>query len=185
VVSITLPTAAVEGAGEAIAGRAGALRIQEGFALQSLTNGPVQGVIRSLLATLDAVLPMGNTLVDKLLGDDVLLRAAAVMLDPNLLSQEPSDLRRHRERRGRADFDELIDHIRANLDQPLRLSDLEARKQFSRWALQEAFRQRLDATPMEWIRGQARVPCSGVIPPAPPPRLSRGGPLTSGDRLHG
>jgi AraC-like DNA-binding protein len=154
VVSITLPTAAVEGAAAAIAGRAGALRIQEGFALQSLRNGPVQGVIRSLLATLDAVLPMGNTLVDQLLGDDVLLRAAAVLLDPYLLSQEPADLGRHRERRGRADFDELIDHIRANLDQPLRLSDLEARSQFSRWALQEAFRQRLDATPMEWIREQ-------------------------------
>ncbi len=31
----------------------------------------------------------------------------------------------------------------------------------------------------------ARVPCSGVIPPAPPPRRSRGGARTSGDRLHG
>ena len=30
----------------------------------------------------------------------------------------------------------------------------------------------------------AYVPCSGVIPPAPPPRLRRGGPRTSGDRLH-
>jgi transposase, IS5 family len=31
----------------------------------------------------------------------------------------------------------------------------------------------------------AGVPCSGVIPPAPPPRCSRGGPRTSGDRHHG
>lgn len=61
---------------------------------------------------------------------------------------------RYRERRGGADFDELVDYIRANLDQPLRLSDLEARSQFSRWALQEAFRQRLGASPMRWIREQ-------------------------------
>ncbi len=31
----------------------------------------------------------------------------------------------------------------------------------------------------------AGVPASGVNPPAPPPRRSRGGPRTSGDRLHG
>ncbi len=31
----------------------------------------------------------------------------------------------------------------------------------------------------------ACVPCIGVIPPALPPRLRRGGPRTSGDRLHG
>ena len=68
--------------------------------------------------------------------------------------EEPTDLLRYRERQGRKTFDELIDFIRANLDQPLRLSDLEARSQFSRWALQEAFRQRLNTTPMEWIREQ-------------------------------
>jgi hypothetical protein len=33
--------------------------------------------------------------------------------------------------------------------------------------------------------GEACVPCIGVIPPALPPRRSRGGPRTSGDRLHG
>lgn len=153
-VSITLPPAGVERVAAAIAGQAGAVRIQEGFGLQVLKDEPIQGVIRSLLATLDAVLPLGQNLTDKLLFDDVLLRTAAVLLDPSLLHKEPTDLQRYRERRGRTDFDELIDHIRANLDQPLRLSDLEARSQFSRWALQEAFRQRLDATPMEWIREQ-------------------------------
>ena len=37
-------------------------------------------------------------------------------------------------------------------------------------------------TEMEALSG---VPWSGVIPSAPPPRLRRGGPRTSGDRLHG
>ncbi|MCT0218596.1 hypothetical protein KQ304_06205 [Synechococcus sp. CS-1329] len=39
------------------------------------------------------------------------------------------------------------------------------------------------------VRGRGRqracVPSSGVIPPASPPRRSRGGPRISGDRLHG
>ena len=34
-------------------------------------------------------------------------------------------------------------------------------------------------------RVESGVPWSGVIPSAPPPRLRRGGPRTSGDRLHG
>ncbi len=153
-VAITLPPAGVEGAAAAITGRAGTLRIQEGFELRSLKGGPMAGLVQSLLSSLDAVLPLGETLVGQLMGDDVLLRTAAVLLDPNLLSEEPTDLLRFRERQGRTSFDELIDFIRANLDQPLRLSDLEVRSQFSRWALQEAFRKRLNTTPMEWIREQ-------------------------------
>jgi AraC-like DNA-binding protein len=153
-VAITLPPAGVEGAAAAITGRAGTLRIQEGFELRSLKGGPMAGLVQSLLSSLDAVLPLGETLVGQLMGDDVLLRTAAVLLDPTLLSEEPTDLLRFRERQGRTSFDELIDFIRANLDQPLRLSDLEVRSQFSRWALQEAFRKRLNTTPMEWIREQ-------------------------------
>lgn len=153
-VAITLPPAAVEEAAAAITGMAGSLRIAEGFPLKSLKGGPMAGLVPSLLSSLDAALPLGESLVGQLMGDDVLLRTAAVLLDPTLLSVEPTDLLRFRERQGRTSFDELIDFIRANLDQPLRLSDLEARSQFSRWALQEAFRQRLKATPMEWIREQ-------------------------------
>ena len=40
------------------------------------------------------------------------------------------------------------------------------------------------ATELASLR-EACVPCSGVNPPAPPPRRSRGGPRTSGDRHHG
>jgi len=36
-----------------------------------------------------------------------------------------------------------------------------------------------------YVATGACVPCIGVIPPARPPRRSRGGPRTSGDRLHG
>jgi transcriptional regulator GlxA family with amidase domain len=79
----------------------------------------------------------------------------ATMLQPALLVQEPArDLQRWRERDGRQAFDELIDYIRANLDQPLHLSELEARSHYSSRALQYAFRQRLGCTPRQWIREQ-------------------------------
>ena len=60
------------------------------------------------------------------------LAGAAALLDPELLVVEPADLGRCWERDGRGSFDELIDYIRANLDQPLRLSDLEARSHYSK-----------------------------------------------------
>ncbi|MFM7171243.1 MAG: helix-turn-helix transcriptional regulator [Cyanobium sp.] len=153
-VSISLPPAAVDRAAAAIAGRMDALRIQEGFELRSLKGSPMAGVFQSLVASLDALLPLGEGLVGQLVTDDVLLRAVAVVLDPSLVTREPADPLRPRDHQARADFDALIDFIRANLHQPLRLSDLEAQSQWSRWAVQEAFRQRLKATPMEWIREQ-------------------------------
>ncbi|MFM9089939.1 MAG: hypothetical protein ACKOPT_17785, partial [Cyanobium sp.] len=58
------------------------------------------------------------------------------------------------DRRSGAAFDELLDYIRAHLDQPLRLSDLEARSFYSRRALQYAFRDKLNTTPLQWIREQ-------------------------------
>jgi transcriptional regulator GlxA family with amidase domain len=52
-----------------------------------------------------------------------------------------------------AAFDELLDYIRAHLD-PLRLSDLETRSFCSRRPLQYAFRDKLNTTPVQWIREQ-------------------------------
>jgi AraC-like DNA-binding protein len=88
--------------------------------------------------------------------DDVILRFVAGWLMP---SPWRNGVKRDAQAmacisRSRDSFDALIDYIRANLDQPLRLSDLEARSHYSRRALQYAFRQRLGATPKQWIREQ-------------------------------
>ena len=86
--------------------------------------------------------------------DDQIHRVAATMIQPKLLHEEAGDLGRVRERGGRDAFDELIDYIRANLDQPLRLSDLEARSHYSRRSLQYSFQERLGCSPKQWIREQ-------------------------------
>jgi transcriptional regulator GlxA family with amidase domain len=51
-------------------------------------------------------------------------------------------------------LDALINDIRANLDKPLRLRDLEAQTFYSRRWLHDAFRRRLGSTPMQWVREQ-------------------------------
>ena len=120
----------------------------------SITPGPQASAIHGLVQYIDTCNGAGSGIAGRLGLDDVLQRLVAGLLQPQLLEVEPSDLGRHRERRGRSSFDELIDYIRANLDQPLRLSDLEARSSYSRRALQYAFRDKLGTTPTAWIREQ-------------------------------
>ncbi|MFM7641266.1 MAG: helix-turn-helix domain-containing protein, partial [Cyanobium sp.] len=91
---------------------------------------------------------------DRLGAGDLVLRQVAALLDPSLLEERPGDGERLREGQGLSAFDDLIDYIRANLDQPLRLSDLERRSHYSRRSLQYAFRNKLGSTPKQWIRQQ-------------------------------
>jgi AraC-like DNA-binding protein len=157
--AVTLEPAKVAAAAAAMAGRtrdtAQAFFPSEQFPAFSLPPGSTQGdAIHSLLRTIDACTVLGPAVAAHLGLEDVILRSAATLLHPALLHEEPADLLRHRDAAGRRSFDELIDYIRANLDQPLRLSDLEARSHYSRRALQYAFREQLNTTPKQWIQEQ-------------------------------
>jgi AraC-like DNA-binding protein len=110
--------------------------------------------LHALLRHLDACVHFHSALPAQLGLDDVLLRLVVSWLQPQLLEEPAADQLRIRERAGSSCFDALIDYIRANLDQPLRLSDLEARSHYSSRALQYAFRERLGCTPRQWIRRQ-------------------------------
>jgi AraC-like DNA-binding protein len=110
--------------------------------------------LHHLLRWIDQCLACDVALPDQLGAGDIVLRQVAALLHASLLEEQPGDHSRLQERQGRSAFDDLIDHIRANLDQPLRLSDLEARSHYSRRALHYAFQQKLGTSPMAWIRGQ-------------------------------
>jgi len=86
--------------------------------------------------------------------DDVIHRIAVGLIAPQIFHEDGLDLDRASSRAGRVAFDELIDYIKANLDQPLRLTDLETRSGYSRRTLQYAFLKRLGTTPTQWIREQ-------------------------------
>lgn len=110
--------------------------------------------IHALLHYIDRCAAVDPLLPVKLALDDVLHRLAAALLQPSLLQHTPAEVERLHTRDGRSAFDDLIAYIRANLDQPLRLSDLEARSHYSRRALQYAFQEKLHTSPKQWIRRQ-------------------------------
>ena len=115
---------------------------------------PQARAIHALIRTIDSCFAVGAGVAMRLGLDDQIHRVAATLIQPELLSEEPRDLGRVRERGGRDAFDLLIDYIRANLDQPLRLSDLEARSHYSRRSLQYGFQERFGCSPKQWIREQ-------------------------------
>lgn len=123
------------------------------FPLRAL--GPQQArPLHSLLRHIDDCSASDPALPGRLGLDDVVMRMVVGWLNPKLLAGPDSESPSPDGRLGRSMFDELIDYIRANLDQPLRLSDLEARSFYSRRALQYAFRRHFGTTPMQWIREQ-------------------------------
>jgi AraC-like DNA-binding protein len=84
--------------------------------------------------------------------DDLIYRNLALILCPQLenLSQNDSALRGQRERI----FEDLLEWARANLDQPINLTQLEQRSGYSRRSLQLVFQQRFGCGPIQWIRRQ-------------------------------
>jgi AraC-like DNA-binding protein len=110
--------------------------------------------LHALMRHLDTCVQCHPGLPAQLGLDDLLLRLVVTWLQPQLLAESAADQWCHCARGGSSSFDGLIDYIRTNLDQPLRLSDLEARSHYSSRALQYAFRERLGCTPRQWIRQQ-------------------------------
>jgi len=111
-------------------------------------------ILFSLLHTIDTFASVDPELPMRLGLEDVILRQVACWLQLELLAAPLGQACPAVDRRSRAAFDELLDYIRAHLDQPLRLSDLEARSFYSRRALQYAFRDKLNTSPVQWIREQ-------------------------------
>lgn len=84
--------------------------------------------------------------------DDLIYRTLALLLCPQLdgLGQEAPEPLNGRERA----FANLVEWARANLHQPINLSQLEERSGYSRRSLQLAFQQRYGCGPIQWIRQQ-------------------------------
>lgn len=158
--ALRLRRPSIANAAAAMAGRAsGVVRRRpkrfEQVSPMALQAGNAQAAaVHSLIRHIDDCFSAGPLVACRLGLDDVIHRLAASLLAPELLTEEPADLLRHREKAGRDSFDELIDYIKANLKQPLKLSDLESRSHYSRRSLQYAFQERLGCSPKQWIREQ-------------------------------
>ncbi len=158
--AVRLRRTAIESAAGAMAGRPSGVvrrrpRLLDQVSPMALQAGNAQAAaVHSLIRHIDDCYGAGPQIASQLGLDDVVHRLVASLLHPELLAEEPSDLLRHRERAGRESFDELLSYIKANLQQPLRLSDLESRSHYSRRSLQYAFHERLGCSPKQWIREQ-------------------------------
>lgn len=156
--AIRLQRSLIASAAAAMAGRPGMTRRSrrefEQLKPIVLEPGAPANAIHALIHYLDTCFAVGPLVAGRLGLDDVMHRMVAMLVKPDLFTEEITD--RHDSRRSLSgdSFDELIDYIKANLDQPLRMSDLEARTYYSRRALQYAFRERLGCTPKQWIRQQ-------------------------------
>ena len=84
--------------------------------------------------------------------DDLIYRNLALLLCPQLevICRQTSEQRSCREQV----FEDLLEWIRANLHQPIKLSQLEQQSGYSRRSLQLAFQQRYDCGPIQWVRQQ-------------------------------
>ncbi len=132
-------------------------RLEETHAWQLPGDPEAPSLHRALRATLLQGVQLaghGSALLERLRLDDQIHRLLAAMVIPELREEEPLHRLRRRDQEGRDAFDELLDWIRHNLDQPLTLTELELRSHYSRRALQYAFRLRLGCTASQWIRQQ-------------------------------
>ena len=114
----------------------------------------LQTMMREAIEKASQLLEINRILPQKLGMDDQIYRLLAMMLLPDLAQESSFDRVRLRGRQGRDAFDDLLDYIKINLDQPLNLTLLESRSHYSRRALQYAFRERLGCTATQWIRSQ-------------------------------
>lgn len=115
----------------------------------------------SLLASLDQILRLVSVLIrispsllNRLGLAGQIARLVILLAFPDLCSQAALGPVQDRPGELRTAFDDLIDYIRANLDQALNLTVLERRSNYSRRTLQYAFRERFGCTATQWIRSQ-------------------------------
>jgi AraC-like DNA-binding protein len=144
---------------------------------------PLARTLHCLLGSVDCCLDSAPRLARHLGFDDVILRSVASWLRPELLERDEGAA--VRESGARDALDALIDYIRANLDQPLRLSDLEQRCHYSRRALEYAFRERFNTSPKQWIRAQRLLKAMELLRQRPQKRAIREVALTCGYRHMG
>jgi AraC-like DNA-binding protein len=107
------------------------------------------------LASICQLERIGDGLLDSRLFERQLQRLLALLVFPDLGEPETAAAGHARgaaPHNYHALIEPLLDYIQANLDQPLSLELLERRSHYSRRTLHNAFQQRFQCSPTQWIR---------------------------------
>ena len=107
----------------------------------------------TLFSMLDAPCLDQEHLLEMLGLDDLLYRAIAMAFCGDLIRSIPGNVPGSKALK-RAVMEDLLAWIDANLDQPIRLSELEQRSSYSQRTLRQAFHERCGCGPHEWIQRQ-------------------------------
>ncbi|MEB3182865.1 MAG: AraC family transcriptional regulator [Cyanobacteriota bacterium] len=109
--------------------------------------------LHRLFGMLDAPNLEQDQLLELLGLEDLLYRAMAVAFCGDLIRVASCDVGTRRSTKA-VIIDELLEWIRANLDRPISLTELERQSAYSQRTLRTAFQQRFGCGPNEWIRKQ-------------------------------
>jgi len=90
--------------------------------------------------------------------DDLILRSVALLLAPGCSASSPAGGRSLAQA-----VDLAMAWIRANLERPISLTDIEQQVGYGRRALQMGFRERVGCGPIQWLRRQRLEAARGLI----------------------
>ncbi len=167
-VVVTFPPESLKTVASAMAGSArGSLAIQAALQHTTLLDqradrrlGNIQNLLRQSLRLIHAAIAASGSVNPMLQLDDLVRRLLVMLLLPQLLQGDGSELDTASGPAPRElqqdpfSHDALVQWMLANLQEPISLSDLESRSRYSRRSLQYAFRQRYGCGPTQWLRRQ-------------------------------
>jgi AraC-like DNA-binding protein len=113
---------------------------------------PLIRQLYGLMATIDARAHRPDAIQNPQQLEDSLLRLIVALLLPELRQDQSGSMAPLPSASDRRKIETLLDWIEANLEAPIRLSDLEARVFWSRRTLLDAFRSTCGCGPMQWVR---------------------------------
>lgn len=123
------------------------------LSVQGSDTGQLLLLLRRSFSLLDDPGLATSSLLLHLKVDDLIYRTLALLLFPGLAALLEDDSGSHQDPR-RQIFEELLEWIQANLQQPISLTQLEQRSGYSRRMLQLVFQQRFNCGPIQWIQRQ-------------------------------
>ncbi|MEP9375080.1 AraC family transcriptional regulator [Aquabacter sp. CN5-332] len=119
-------------------------------------------ILRRLFAAVEHCIPEPEIL-DRSGLDDAISRTIVMLLKPEAFVSQPSKRTTRRPR-----LDDTCDYILANLDTKITLTMLEAASGLSPRALQYAFRERFECSPMQWVSERRLDAVRSQLLSAPP-----------------
>lgn len=151
--------AAIAGEPEAVAQLHPALLRPRPIVLRTPGQLFLVSAVLDALRLIDEAVRISSAPPPAMLGlDDLVLRSIALLLAP-----EPPPPASHGASSLQRAVDLAMAWMRANLRQPISLTDIEQQVGYSRRSLQAGFRQRLGCGPMQWLRRQRLEAAHGLI----------------------